>query len=304
MMYERIRYFLKAAESKSLSEAAKKNYISPQAMTKQINLLEEELGGTLISRSPKGIELTEFGSFAYQRLSQIDRELEQTVLDLKAHARDARPHLNIGIMSVLPQEELISPLISELMSKFPQYQLSLNMLDLTEGKEAMLDGSLDLLLTNIHMEEAWPGCRLLSYRQTEAKVIVSILHPWAIKDSITVEDMRQQEFLKAAIHQVKYRVPVKDSFYNNIPCKSVREIANVETLFIMIQQGEGFAVFPRAFHNMDRARVKCFDYPGKALVYHTALVYRKNSTLPGMPAIIKELQDEFDLKPIPEYEDS
>ncbi len=301
MMYERIRYFLKAAECHSLSEAARKNYISPQAMTKQINLLETELGGELIRRSPKGIELTEFGNYAWQRLSQVDHELERAWADIKAYARDARPRLRIGIMSVLPQEEIVSPLISELISSFPQYQLALSMLDLSEGKDAMLGGSLDMLITNTHMEDDWDGCRLLSFRKAEAKVIVSMRHPWAIRDHITAEDMRQYDFLKVNIGTEKYRIPLKDTFYHNIPCRSVREVANVETLFIMMQQGEGFGVFPMVFHDMDRAKIKCFDYPGQALVYHTALVYRPDNPLPGFSELIRDLQEEFDLEEITEY---
>ena len=59
MDYQKIKYFLTAAESKSFSEAARKCFVSPQALTKQITLLEEELGVTLFIRSKKNIVLTE-----------------------------------------------------------------------------------------------------------------------------------------------------------------------------------------------------------------------------------------------------
>ena len=45
MIYQRIKYFLKAAEYGSFSKAAAQMYVSPQALTKQIALLENEIGG-------------------------------------------------------------------------------------------------------------------------------------------------------------------------------------------------------------------------------------------------------------------
>ena len=57
-MLRRIRYFLKTAESGSFSRAAKEEFVTPQALAKQIALLEEELGGELFYRTPKGVSLT------------------------------------------------------------------------------------------------------------------------------------------------------------------------------------------------------------------------------------------------------
>ena len=63
-MNQKIRYFLRAAEEKSFSRAAQQIYVSPQALTKQITALEQEIGGELFTRSSRGIELTRLGVLA------------------------------------------------------------------------------------------------------------------------------------------------------------------------------------------------------------------------------------------------
>lgn len=62
MMYNpQLDTFLCVAESGSFNKAAEKLYISPPAVIKQINLLEESLGLQLFVRTHRGLVLTEAG---------------------------------------------------------------------------------------------------------------------------------------------------------------------------------------------------------------------------------------------------
>ena len=76
MEYQRIKYFLKAAKTQNFSQAAKELYISPQALTKQIALLEEDLGVKLFERSTRNVHLNEAGIFAENKLRLADQMLE------------------------------------------------------------------------------------------------------------------------------------------------------------------------------------------------------------------------------------
>ena len=295
MVYQRIRYFLQAAECGSFSKAASQMYVSAQALTKQIGLLEEELGGKLFERSPKGVTLTRLGEYAREKLGKIDRDLEDAIGELKVRAGDKKERINLGIFSALPQEPLVTPLVSFLLSSFSNYQIGLNLIDLHEGQILLREKKIDILLTNTHEEDDWTGYRCLSFGEYEAKVIVSLMHPWAVKNEITAEDMRQETFVKMDMGNDHYRVPLQESFYENIPCKNVQRVSNFDTTCALLHQGRGFAVFPLAFTNMDRAKIKSFDYPGRKLLFHTALIYDPESNLTGLGSIVKEIEGEFDL---------
>ena len=58
--------FLCVAESGSFNKAAEKLYISPPAVIKQINLLEENLDLQLFVRTHRGLQLTEAGKSLVQ----------------------------------------------------------------------------------------------------------------------------------------------------------------------------------------------------------------------------------------------
>ncbi len=65
--------FLEAADSGSFLKASERLYISANAVTKQINLLESDLGVKLFSRSRQGLTLTEAGKLIYTEAKKMIR---------------------------------------------------------------------------------------------------------------------------------------------------------------------------------------------------------------------------------------
>ena len=294
-MLQRIRYFLKAAEAGSFSLAAQELYISPQALTKQIGVLESELGGALFIRSRRGAELSPFGRYALEKLRPSAHDFEAAIRAVRGYAAD-RSRVRIGIFSALPREELALPLVSYLLASFPEYQIALEMLELGEGLRRFLEGELDFLLTNSHEQDNLSGYDRLCFGSYDAKVVVSLVHPWAIRETVGAEDLQGETFIKMKMDGGHYTVPHEASFYANIPCKKVVEANNFETMMVLLGQGAGFAVFPLAFTNMEKARIKSFDYPGKALRFSTVLLYDPRRGGKGLDRIVEGLKEQFELK--------
>ena len=65
-MYDRhLDTFVKVADCGSFLKASEGLYISANAVTKQISLLENDLGVKLFQRSTRGLVLTEAGKLIY-----------------------------------------------------------------------------------------------------------------------------------------------------------------------------------------------------------------------------------------------
>ncbi len=293
-MYRKVQYFLKAAEKGSFSLAAQELYVSPQGLTKQIGSLENELGGKLFQRSRRGAVLTAFGKYAWQKLETVTRDFENAVSEVREYARNAKERINIGIFTALPRENLVLPIVSYLLASFPDYQIALEMLELSEGLRKFLDGKLDFLLTNTHEQDNWEGYERLSFGTYDARVVVSLVHPWAMLDRVTHEDLRNECFIKMKMEEDHYTVPNEAVFYRNVPCRSVIEASNFETMMVLLGQGAGFAVFPLAFMNMENAQIKSFDYPGETLRFSTALLYDPGNTEKGLMNIVRGLKEQFE----------
>ena len=57
--------FIQVADNGSFSKAGEKLFMSPTAVMKQMNLMEKELGLSLLNRSNHGVTLTKVGKQIY-----------------------------------------------------------------------------------------------------------------------------------------------------------------------------------------------------------------------------------------------
>ena len=71
MYNPQLETFLRVADAGSFSRAAEEAYITPTAVIKQINLLEESLGVKLFDRTHRGLTLTKAGRSLFQDAKYI-----------------------------------------------------------------------------------------------------------------------------------------------------------------------------------------------------------------------------------------
>ena len=79
-MYNRqLDSFVRVVDAGSFNKAARDLYITPVSLIQQVNLLEERLGVQMLTRSRRGVSLTEAGSSLYQDAVEIMRHADLAV---------------------------------------------------------------------------------------------------------------------------------------------------------------------------------------------------------------------------------
>ena len=71
MNFKQLEYFSAVAEAKSFSGAARILHVAQPPISRQISMLEDELGVCLFLRTNKGVELTEAGRSLYQQSQHV-----------------------------------------------------------------------------------------------------------------------------------------------------------------------------------------------------------------------------------------
>ena len=94
---KQIAAFISVAECGSFSAAARRQYISPQAMIQQIDTLEREVGVTLLNRTHRGVTLTQSGRTFYQGMVHLTDELNALLDDIRS---DSKKSLRIGVFDM------------------------------------------------------------------------------------------------------------------------------------------------------------------------------------------------------------
>ena len=99
MTYLQTQYFLHVAETRSITKTSADLYVSPPAISKQIMLLEEELGLTLFIRGPKGMELTPAGEIMYNHFSNQKFAFDTAYSKAKSISSVSTNTLHLGVLA-------------------------------------------------------------------------------------------------------------------------------------------------------------------------------------------------------------
>lgn len=119
MKLQSLRYFIGVAEHGSFSRAAERLHVSQSALSRQIQILERDLGVILFDRVGRRIVLTPAGGDLLIRSQAVIHDIEAINTRARELAGGDAGILRIG---VTPQtlESLISRFISQFRSKFPE----------------------------------------------------------------------------------------------------------------------------------------------------------------------------------------
>jgi DNA-binding transcriptional LysR family regulator len=107
-MYDRrLEVFIRVAESGSFRKTAEELYISPQAVIKQINVLEDSMNLRLFARSHRGIVLTTGGKILYQETGHIIKYCQNTLARAQAAMQEKASVIRIGTSPITPAQVLV-----------------------------------------------------------------------------------------------------------------------------------------------------------------------------------------------------
>ncbi|MFQ6556038.1 LysR family transcriptional regulator [Pseudomonas sp. Lb2C1-1] len=121
-----IGFFVRAAETRSFSEAGRALGISSSAVGKSVARLEERLGVRLFHRSTRSITLTAEGTLFLERCRRILCEVEAAELELSETHQAPRGKLRVSLPLVA---DLVMPTLIAFMRRYPSIELDLDFSD-------------------------------------------------------------------------------------------------------------------------------------------------------------------------------
>ena len=141
-----IQYFLATAELNSYTEAAKRFYVSQPAISKQIRLLEEELGFSLFRRTGRKFELTDAGQIFYGYFIHCQFQMERIKNQLQRAQENGRSPVNIGYLEGLDPAHFLPAMQAAASSNRIPIQLSVSGYALPQLIHSLHTGQSDAIL--------------------------------------------------------------------------------------------------------------------------------------------------------------
>ena len=221
MYNPQLETFLCVAESGSFNKAAEKLYISPPAVIKQINLLEESLNLQLFVRTHRGLKLTEAGKSLCQDAKYIIQYCKDSVTRARNAMQQTEQVIRIGTSPMTPAQVLVD-LWPKVQKYCPNIKFQLIPFDNTPENAREILGNLGANIDVVAglFDETMLALRKCSGLELSREPIccaVSIHHPLARKDSLTVQDLYGQNLMLMHRDWSHYVDLMRDDLWKNHP---------------------------------------------------------------------------------------
>lgn len=221
MYNPQLETFLCVADAGSFNKAAEKLYISPPAVIKQINLLEDNLNLQLFVRTHRGLILTEAGKSLYQDAKYIIQYCKDSVTRAKNAMQDSADVIRIGTSPMTPAQVLVD-LWPKLQKYCPNTKFQLVPFDNTPENAREILANLG---QNIDVVAGVFDETMLKLRQCEGLEIsrepiccaVSVHHRLAQKETLSVQDLYGENLMLMRRDWSRYVDMLRDNLWKNHP---------------------------------------------------------------------------------------
>ena len=255
MELRHLRYFRAVAEELHFGRAAERLHIAQPPLSQQIRQLERELGVTLLVRSTRKVELTPAGSAYLNRAVAILDAVDDATQQAQRIAEGVEGRLAIGCVGSATYS-LLPRLVRALREHLPGVEVSIRGEMLAPAQiSALLAGEIDLALLRPPVEQS--GVLLETVRRDRLLAALPEGHALALRDELSIADLRDEEFVAHAGHGRSVMNSVLTAMCADagfVP-RVRHEVEETSTLVTLVAAGLGVAIVPDPTAALDIAGV-------------------------------------------------
>lgn len=277
----RIRYFVAVAQSGSLTAAAQTLYTSQPNLSRQIALLEQELGFALFQRSGRSISLTRAGRHLYEELADLPAQVDRAVAGARALSREEQGSLSIGVLEGQDVGTILTGRLQALRESHPDMEVDLERGNFSQLRRGLDDRRYDLIVTlAFELEEDRGLCRETLLRQAGA-IFINRRNPLAGKPDLNLGDLREEPFIVISPeespggHALLFAQCAQWGYTPRV----VRQATSTENTLILVETGVGVALLDTNLCMGRSDLVRCVPLPGSPATDVVA-VWRQDSDNP------------------------
>lgn len=228
-------------------------------LSRQIRLLEEELGVTLFERSTRRVALTEAGRFLYPDARKVMIDLA-TIEQRAAEFRSGEGGvLRLGFVDS-SSYEMMPRFLRAHRARWPKVTYELSSMSSDEQRAALTDGQIDVGIGRATGTDREVHATTL--REERLLLAVSVDHEFAGRDQVALAETAQEPFIgfdrrvSPSLHtQLSNLFARQDIDYNPI-----MEATEYTTILGLVASGEGVAVVPEGVQSFRPADLRYLGF--------------------------------------------
>lgn len=242
---KQIRYFLSVADLGGFTPAAAGLFVAQPALSRQIALLEEELGFALFVREPRGVRLTPAGALYRERVLGVEQLLAGAAEEGGQLAKGEAGVLRLLHSSSLPACRLL-PAMQRFLAESPRARIDLDRIASETQISEVAAGRADLGIIRLPVLRRDPAVRLLDLPPERLWVALPPAHPLAGRDTLYLAELQDEAFV-SAVHRERgglARRVTELCLQRGFVPRTARIISRKTSMLDLVAAGLGLAVIP------------------------------------------------------------
>lgn len=268
-------------ETRNMTRAAERLFITQSALSKRVKLLEQDLGVELILRSRTGVRFTPAGEAVLAHSAAAARHLEQMRRDLDSMQDEVCGTLNAGV-SINYALYRLPDVLAGYHKRYPKVRLCITTGQSRHLYRQMLDGSLDAAI--LRGEYPWDGMKFLLSQESICLVCSQANRDRPLTDYPYIShqtDAEQAAMIARWMHD------------NGLSAQAAGFcVDSVTTCLEMVKRGLGWALLPEiALDRFDGVILPCTFEDGEPMMRRMHIFYQRNAMdLPQIRAFIETVK--------------
>lgn len=291
MSIEELRSFVILAGHLHFGRAAQALHVSQPALTKQINRLEDAVGGKLLARGRQGSKLTTLGERFLPRAKELVTAFDQLVAETRQEAEGRGGRLRIGSGSYTL--DLVPQLIVKFRALEPRIEVSLRDQSTTEQLASLQQEQLDLGFMRLPLPSAARDLSVLPVMSGQLALVLP--KEGCSNRPVKLSDCRDQPFVTLSKQRSRglYELTLKLCAQHGFHPRIVQEVSELPTALALVRAGMGILIIPDCFWSplFTGARMQLLS--GRAAAWAVGAVWRKCDTNPVLHRFLKLVQAEI-----------
>lgn len=291
MEFRQILYFIAIAEAEHFGRASKRLRIAQPALSRQVKLLEAEIGTDLFERLPRGVRLTEAGRVFLRHAWQLRSAMQQAQEAARAAALGNSGRLNLGFIEVAGWHGLVPNAIRRFRERFPGVRLGLSAMPTGAQLAALRQGQIDAALVyNPPQDDDLVATELESH---PVMLAVPVESPLAECGTVRIGDLGRELFVGFQRHvSPTYHDDLTAAFHAaKVTPTYVAEMTNETDMLALVAAGAGIALINSCQRWRQPASVRFLEVTDLAVRLRLSFVRLRSDPPPQVRNFLEALRE-------------
>jgi DNA-binding transcriptional LysR family regulator len=288
MELRQLRYFVTVAQELHFARAAEHLDITQPALSKQIRVLETELGVQLFTRTKRTVQLTKAGEVFLSGAQQLLKQAEKAIALTQRTAMGEVGRLTIGFTSTATYT-VLPELIGRFRVRYPLVEVE--MLELSTEAQVTALNRNEIDLGFLHPPIDSRGLELYPILAEEFVSVLPKQHHLVHKKLLSLKDLAGESFI---LHPRSEGPFLYDGFLKlcrqaGFQPQIVKEVNTHQTRICLVAAGMGITFIPAGLQPLVSQDLVCKPTENLGMKLEFAAAWRSVVTAPVLQEFIKLL---------------